>query len=77
MGFFEDLCIIPATVNLIAVCKTFIANEERETRILIAQVTFGKAAAGKIIILFVNWANFLNTLKDISPAWYMNHAAIT
>lgn len=54
MGFFVDFCVIPATVNSIAVCKTFIANKERENRILIAQVTFGKAVAGKIIILFVN-----------------------
>lgn len=77
MGFFVDLCIIPATFNSIAVCKTFIANEERETRILIAQATLGKAVAGKMIILFVNWANLLSTLKDKSPAWYLNHAAIT
>ena len=54
MGFFVALCIIPAIASSTAVCKTFIANEELETRKWIAQVKFGKAAAGKTIFLFVN-----------------------
>lgn len=32
MGFFVALCIIPAIANSIAVCKTFIANEEWDTK---------------------------------------------
>lgn len=60
MGFFVASCIIPAIANSIAVCKTFIANEEWDTRKRIAPLKFGNATlGGKEKHLLVNSENLL------------------
>lgn len=44
------------------------------------QVKFSKVEDGKTSFLFVNKSKltlYISTLKDASPAWYLNHAAIS